>query len=163
VTAGTRRVLGGVVVTVLHPPSWQHGRDPHAEDRNNNSLVLRLDYGLASIVLAADIEEPAERQLIAAHAPLRARVLKVAHHGSRESTSAAFLSATRPMIAVISVGPRNPFGHPSAETLDRLGRAGATTYRTDQHGAVILDTDGHHLSITTWATRTTRRLSLSPG
>ena len=162
VGAGVTRLLGGVGVSALNPPAPRlaGSRRGAAADRNNNSIVLRLDYGLASVLLTADIEDEAERHLVAAHAPLRARVLKVAHHGGRSSTGNAFLGSVRPAFAVISVGARNPFGHPAFETLERLRNAGARIYRTDEHGAVILETDGRHLAVTTWADRKTERYRL---
>jgi competence protein ComEC len=79
----------------------------------------------------------------------------VAHHGSRSSTGAPFLAAARPRVAVISVGARNPFRHPSPEALARLEAAGARVYRTDRDGAVILETDGTVLRVTAWARRVT--------
>ncbi len=80
-----------------------------------------------------------------------ALALKVAHHGSRFSSTAPFLERARPRLAVISVGARNPFRHPSAEALARLEAAGARVYRTDRDGAVILETDGRVLRVTAWA------------
>jgi competence protein ComEC len=164
ITAGSPRFLGGVGLTVLNPrtPRMTDSRRGVAANRNNNGVVLRLDYGLASLLLAADIEAEAEARLLATHAPLRARVLKVAHHGARHSTGEAFLRATRPDVAVISVGARNPFGHPAPATLARLARIGARIYRTDEDGAVILETDGRELVITAWADRRTDRLPLRP-
>jgi len=75
----------------------------------------------------------------------------VAHHGSRSSTGTSFLDAARPRIAVISVGARNPFRHPSPEVVARLEAAGARVYRTDRDGAVILETDGTVVRVTAWA------------
>ena len=161
--AGRTRFLDGVGVSVLGPPAPRLGgsRRGVAADRNNNSIVLRLDYGLASLLLTADIEDEAEQRLLADRAPLRARVLKVAHHGGRRSTSGAFLRAVAPGVAVISVGAGNPFHHPAPQTLARLERSGARTYRTDQDGAVIVETDGRELTVTTWADRQTVRFPLS--
>src|SRR5207237_575020 len=82
------------------------------------------EYGLASFLLTADIETAREHALVAAGAPLDATVLKVAHHGSRSSTTAPWLRAVRPSVAVISVGARNPYGHPDAGVLARLADAG---------------------------------------
>jgi competence protein ComEC len=95
-------------------------------------------------------------------APLAATVLKVAHHGARGSSTREFLRAVRPAIAVISVGARNPYGHPSADTITRLLETGAAIYRTDRDGAVILETDGRSLTVTTWATRRRDRYCLDP-
>jgi competence protein ComEC len=156
--------LAGVGVTALGPPQPRIASSAGGggADRNNNSLALRLDYGLASFLLAADIEHEAERRLLARGAPVRAHVLKVAHHGARASTSRAFLARVSPSVAVISVGVRNPFGHPAGATLARLRRVGARLYRTDRDGAVIMETDGRELTITRWADRRTERLALRP-
>jgi competence protein ComEC len=72
----------------------------------------------------------------------RVEVLKVAHHGSRSSTAAEFLASTRPRLAILSVGARNPFGHPSPEVLSRLHGSGALVLRTDRDGTVEIATDG---------------------
>jgi competence protein ComEC len=129
---------------------------------NDHAVVLRVDLGLASILLASDIEAAAERALLAAGAPVAATVLKVPHHGAATSSTAPFLSAVRPSIAIVSVGARNPYGHPDARTLERLAGAGARVYRTDRHGAVIVETDGRTLTVTRWADRHVERLCLDP-
>lgn len=133
-----------------------------ARGRNDETLVLRIEYGLASFLLASDIEAAAEQALVASRAPLGATVLKVAHHGSRTSSTPAFLHAVAPTVAVISVGARNPYGHPDAGVLERLRTAGARVYRTDSDGAVIFETDGRALSVTRWATGTVERFCLDP-
>ncbi|MGH7353694.1 MAG: DNA internalization-related competence protein ComEC/Rec2, partial [Candidatus Rokuibacteriota bacterium] len=134
----------------------------HASVRNNEALVLRVETGAVTIVLASDIEADAERALVSAHAPLTATVLKVAHHGSRTSSTPAFLASVRPTVAVISVGARNSYGHPDAGVLARLTAAGAIVYRTDRDGALVLETDGRVLTVTRWATRTTERYCVDP-
>ena len=82
--------------------------------------------------------------------PLQARVLKVAHHGSKTSTSAEFLQAASPQWAVIGVGADNSFGHPHAETLQRLADQHIEAYRTDEHGAVVFYTDGQSMRMDGW-------------
>ena len=89
-------------------------------------------------------------------------MLKVAHHGSRTSTTEPFVNASRPLLAVVSVGARNPFRHPVPEVLARLALAGARVYRTDRDGAVIVETDGARLWVTRWATRAHASVSSSP-
>jgi competence protein ComEC len=133
-----------------------------ARGRNDEAIVLRIEFGLASFLLASDIEAAAEQALVASGAPLRATVLKVAHHGSRTSSTPGFLDAVAPTAAVISVGARNPYGHPDAGVLERLQTAGARVYRTDRDGAVIFETDGRELTITRWALRAVERLCLDP-
>ena len=152
------RVVGGVRITAL----GSDAPDSRRRSPNDDALVLRLDYGRASFLLASDITAATEARLVAAGAPLAATVLKVAHHGSRGSTTPDFLAAVRPLAAVVSVGARNPYGHPSPETLERLAAAGAVIYRTDQDGAVVLETDGRALSITRWASRRIERYCLDP-
>lgn len=128
--------------------------------RNDEALVLRIEFGLASFLLASDIEAAAEQALVASRAPLGATVLKVAHHGSRTSSTAGFLRAVAPAAAVISAGARNPYGHPDAGVLERLRTAGARVYRTDSDGAVIFETDGRTLTVTRWATHRVERFCL---
>jgi competence protein ComEC len=144
------RVLGGGQVNTL------------ARSTNDTALVLRLDYGLASFLLTSDATATVERELLAAAAPLRATVLKVGHHGARGATTMEFLDSVRPTVAVISVGPANPYGHPAPETLERLQASGARIYRTDRDGAVIFDTDGRRLTITRWATGQIDHYCLAP-
>ena len=86
------------------------------------------------MLLTGDAGEPAERRMLDSGVNLGADVLKVGHHGSSYSSSAAFLQAVHPRFAIISVGRHNTFGHPSVETLQRLNNVGAAIYRTDQQG-----------------------------
>jgi competence protein ComEC len=113
------------------------------------------------ILLASDIEALTERRLAAAGG-LQASVLKVAHHGSRTSSTPELLAATRPAVAVISVGSRNPYGHPDATVLERLQSAGARLYRTDRDGALVVDTDGRVLTVTRTAGGPVDRYCLDP-
>ncbi len=146
VVAGARRA--GVKVMVLRGAAGHGDGSP-----NDTALVLRFEFGQATFLLASDITARAEGELLRQAERLDAAVLKVAHHGSRGSTTSEFLRAVHPTVAVISVGQRNPYGHPSPETIGRLGEAEATIYRTDQDGAVMLETDGRSLTVTTWASR----------
>lgn len=142
---GMRLPVGDVLLTVLHP-----GPDPltgTASDDNNNAIVLRVDYGRFSVLLTGDAEREAEEALIAAGLPLRADVLKVGHHGSNGSTSAVFIAAVRPRLAVISVGQGNPFGHPHPTVLERL--AGIEVLRTDQRGRIEVISDGERMWVKT--------------
>jgi competence protein ComEC len=132
-----------------------------AAGRNDAARVLRVDFGLFSILLASDVESAGERALTAGGAPLGATVLKVPHHGSRTSSGPALLAAVRPSVAVVSVG-RNLYGHPDSGVLARLAAAGADVYRTDHDGAILLETDGRSLTVTRWASRTTVRYCLDP-
>ncbi len=142
---GDRIWLGPLLVTALHPPpDW-------ASDRNNASLVLRVEWGLAAVVLTGDAEATAEREVLARGGPVEAPVLKVGHHGSRNASSPPFLAAVAPRLALISAGARNPFGHPTPAALARLAGAGAAIYRTDYDGAVEVESDATRLIVRRWA------------
>ena len=152
--AGQRLWLGRALITVLGPAPGP----PQAA--NDQSLVLRLDWRGVSVLLPGDLGARGEALLLERAGPLRVSALKVAHHGSRSSSGAPFLEAARPLVAVVSVGARNPFRHPSAETLGRLEAARARVYRTDRDGAVILETDGRILRVTAWARGVTETFRL---
>lgn len=131
--------LGGARVTVLAPCP---GFDP-ALGANDNSLVVKLTHGRRSLLLVGDAEAEAERRLVARDGgALRSTWLKVGHHGSRTSSSPAFLAAVGAEIATISAGTRNRFGHPHRAALEALAAAGAVTLRTDRAGSLELWTDG---------------------
>ena len=102
---------------------------------NNDSLVLRLAFDSASVLLEGDAEAPSEAAMLANHRLQPATLLKVGHHGSHTSTTPAFLAAVSPIDAVISDGQHNTFGHPSPVTLSTLEAAHVHTYRTDRLGA----------------------------
>jgi len=133
----------GVSGNVLWPDDLSEGQSA----KNDDSLVLRLTYGAETLLLAGDIERPSERRILAEEQPVGVNFLKVAHHGSKTSTTDPFLSAAHPAFAAISVGRDNVFGHPSPEVTDRLEAAGVRVYRTDRDGAVTASTDGHTLSV----------------
>ncbi|MGB7845130.1 MAG: MBL fold metallo-hydrolase [Candidatus Acidiferrum sp.] len=117
--------------------------------KNNDSLVVRLHYGDRTILLPGDAEKQVEYTLLGENEPafLRADVLKVGHHGSKNSTMPEFLRAVAPRISIISSGVENPYGHPSPELLERLGESGTRVLRTDENGAVQIVTDGHALRV----------------
>ncbi|MDO8588480.1 MAG: ComEC/Rec2 family competence protein [Armatimonadota bacterium] len=138
----------GVRIDVLNPDDSGVDIEDDA-DINDHSVVLRLTYRRASFLFAADAETEAEENMVRTCGGLRSAVLKVGHHGSSNATSGIWLRAVRPRIAVISVGRRNPFGHPSAPTLQRLVDRGARIYRTDRDGAVVITTDGENLHVAT--------------
>jgi len=101
------------------------------------------------LLLAGDATTDSESSMIDAGILGDVEILKVGHHGSNTSTGAAFLATSTPEEAVISVGAGNPYGHPNQDTLTRLTDAGATIYRTDQHGTVLLTSDCNTYSIAT--------------
>ena len=129
----------GVSGTVLWPDDLSEGQSA----KNDDSLVMRLTDGAESLLLAGDIERPSERKILAEEQPVNVNFLKVAHHGSKTSTTDPFLSAAHPAFAAISVGRDNIFGHPSPEVTERLEAAGVRVYRTDRDGAITASTDGH--------------------
>lgn len=116
---------------------------------NNDSLVLHVRYVNRSILLPGDAEQQSEREMVDEDPPedLRADVLKVGHHGSKNSTTSNFLSEVRPEIGIISVGEDNPYGHPSADLLSRLAEAHVRILRTDRDGEVQVTTDGRNLNV----------------
>lgn len=116
---------------------------------NDYSAVIMLTCGEVSFLLSGDAEALSEKEILASGAAVKADVLKVGHHGSNSSTSAAFLKAVGPRYAVISVGAENDYGHPHQVTLDRLKKQGVEVIRTDQQGTVLFTTDGKELSFTT--------------
>ncbi len=149
---------------VIHPQAAQAmlpGADP-----NRHSVVMRLAMGHFAALLTGDIDAHAEQEILARGEVGYATVLKVAHHGSATSTSAAWLDAIRPQIAVISVGAGNAHGHPNEQVLERLEAAGCRVYRTDKDGTIEIITDGEHVWIRThkgrYHDRSYRRQSYEP-
>jgi competence protein ComEC len=146
--AGEELTLGAARIRVLHPPppDWERQRV-----RNDDSVVLEVLYGDVALLLTGDIGSAIERAIVPHLTPAKTRILKVAHHGSRTSTSQELLDAWRPQIALISCGRGNPFGHPAPEVVERLIAAGATVYRTDRDGEITVETDGDHVFVRTFA------------
>ena len=132
---GSQWQWDGVRFALLHPAA----EDARARRANNLSCVLRVSAGTGSMLLTGDIERVAEEALLGREAAtLGADVLLVPHHGSRTSSSAAFVAAVGPRLAVIPVGYRNRFGHPDAEVLERYAALDARVLRTDLDGAVTV-------------------------
>jgi competence protein ComEC len=120
-----------------------------SSDINNNSVVLRVEFGRVAMLLTGDAQSEAEARLLShGGADLRADILKVGHHGSAYSSTPEFLAAVHPQIAIISCGLHNVFGHPSPRTLAALRAAGATVYRTDLDGGISIDATDAALSAT---------------
>lgn len=129
---------------LLHP--WLGWRSPARDPVNDESLVFRLDFGRRRFLFAGDVEAEGEAELVAHHADaLRADVLKVPHHGSRTSSSAPFVAAVDPEVAVISCGEHNRYHHPTAAALAQY--RGRRVYRTDLDGTLIVSTDGTDLHV----------------
>ena len=136
--AGERWQWDGVAFEVLHPARENYAREKFRS--NDRGCVLRVSTAGASVLLAADIEQKSEREILAS-APdkLRAQVLLVPHHGSRTSSTPDFVAQVNPDIALVAVGYRNRFGHPKDDVLDRYRALGSRIYRTDYDGALLLD------------------------
>jgi len=139
--AGDHFAWAGLDANVLAPePAYANPGAPV----NDDSLVLRLDDGLASVLLEGDAEAPSEAAMLEHHRLAPVTLLKVGHHGSRTSTNPDFLAAVSPQDAIISVGRHNTFGHPRAEILARLEAIHTRTFRTDRQGSetFLLTPDG---------------------
>ena len=141
--AGDRIRYGDLAFDVVWPS--ESGRVPGTStDPNQLSVVIELNYGKFRALFTGDLGEVEER-VLARDGSLRGTdVLKVAHHGSKYSSSAEFLSAVAPKLAVISVG-KNNYGHPTNEALVRLAAAGARIWRTDKQGELEIITDGRNV------------------
>lgn len=116
------------------------------DDSNNNSVVVRLDYGDTSFLFTGDAEAKEEKDIIAANEDLDCDVLSVGHHGSASSTSWDFLEQVLPEYAVISCGVNNSYGHPDPDTIEKLDSVEAQIFRTDLQGNIIAISDGETIS-----------------
>jgi len=135
--AGQRWTWDGVVFTVLHPTRTEYD-DPHAKT-NDRSCVVRIDSSHGSALLTGDLEAKSETKLLRDNpAALRAEVLVVPHHGSRTSSTPAFIRGVAPAIAVFACGYRNRFGHPRPDIVARYAAESVQMLRTDIEGAVTL-------------------------
>ncbi len=121
-----------VVLDILYPFESLEGVS--LKNTNDSSIVAKLSYGQNKILLTGDAEKKTESQLINKQIDLSAQILQVGHHGSKTSTSAEFLQAVRPEVAVIQVGKDNRYGHPHQEVLDRLKNI--EIFRTDLDGDI---------------------------
>lgn len=150
VVAGDRERAGGVEIRVLHPPlpDWERQRV-----RNDDSIVLELRMEDVSIVLPGDIAKEGERAVTPLLATAPITILKAPHHGSATSSSLPFLEAAHPSAVIFSEGRGNRFGHPAPVVVQRYRDRHALIFRTDQDGAIVVDTDGHRVSFNTWSGR----------
>jgi len=143
---GTKYDLGGgASLTILAPSEPMFTKDKMntgGNEVNANSIVARLDYGSFSMLLAGDAESQTEHRLLTKDLDLQAKVLKVAHHGSKYASSADFLNRVKPEVAIVSCGAWNRYGHPAQAVLDRLRAANVKLYRTDLQGEITITTRG---------------------
>jgi competence protein ComEC len=141
-----KRELAGVQIQVLHPPCQFAGLDT-----NNASLVLRLSHGMVDILFTGDIEVEGEHILLSGNnGNLRSEIVKVPHHGSRTSSSSAFVNAVSPQVAVASLGYGNRFNFPAAEVVQRYTQQGGRVLRTDQLGAITAVSNGQSFTLTSF-------------
>ncbi len=136
-----------VLVEVLYPPASD---DAGAVSDNDNSVVLRIIYGSRSFLLTGDIESAAENRILAGKVDLKSDLIKVAHHGSRTSSTQQFIDAVDAKQAIISVGRSSPFGHPHKEIVERWKAHGTKLRTTGEKGTVSVSTDGKSLEIKTF-------------
>jgi len=130
----------GVTLTILHPFESVAGDNP--KNPHDDVVVAMLKYKDLEIILTGDMEIRVERRLIMEGYDLDSDVLKIGHHGSKTSTGEEFLSAVSPEVAVIQVGAKNRYGHPSPEILKRLEEYDIKYYRNDVDGDIKLVSDG---------------------
>ena len=145
--AGDLLRFGSVTAEVLWP---NFNDDPSAPSRNNDSVTLRLVFGNRKVLMTGDIEARAEAAIVNSSQAVDADVVKVPHHGSRTSSTDAFVNATHPRFAVISVGQRSMFGHPNEDVVDRWRASGAQVLTTGNSGTITIRTDGSELLLTTF-------------
>jgi competence protein ComEC len=128
-------------VSILAPEAGYQNR---SEPVNNDSLVMRIQYGQSSVLLEGDAEAASEREMLSRGRVAGVTLLKVGHHGSRTSTTQEFFNAAAPKDAVVSVGRGNTFGHPRYEVIERIAVARTKLYRTDEFGLTtfLLGQDG---------------------
>ena len=135
-TAGDRLQAGQIQMTAVAPITGGH------RNLNDYSIVLHMQFGQTSFLFTADGEDYTENKILAAGTNIRSDVMLVGHHGSRSSSSDAFLDAIQPSIGVISVGADNTYGHPHGVVMDRLNERNLEILRTDEMGTVVLISDG---------------------
>ena len=134
VSKGTEIKLQDASIKIIYPLSKVSAE---AGESNSSSVVARMDYGENSFLFTGDIESPAEKEILENGENIDIDILKVAHHGSKYSSSEAFLDAASPEEAIISVGKNNSYGHPHQETINKLKARNVNIFRTDEMGDVI--------------------------
>ena len=147
--------VGSAEVEVLSPPlpDWER-----RDNRNDDSLVVRVQFGDVAFLLTGDIERAAEATLMLDRRA-RLRVMSAPHHGSRTSSTPVLVNGWLPHLVLVSAGRGNTFGHPAPDVLARYERAGVDVLRTDLEGAIIVDTDGRTVEVRTEGGGGGRRLS----
>jgi competence protein ComEC len=147
VGAGDVLRFGSVSAEVLWPAPT---RDENATSRNNDSIMLLIRYGEKRLLLTGDIEKQGEAAVLKEGINLDSDLVKVAHHGSKTSSIEAFVAATHPSLAIISVGRTSMFGHPNREVVERWRASGAEVMTTGQRGTISVVTDGRVWNVNTF-------------
>src|SRR3989338_2738484 len=139
---GARIILDrGVELTILHPDKLVSG------DPNHNTIVAKLSFGEIDFLLTGDAEKGEELKLAQGEDNLESEVLKVGHHGSKTSSNPLFLEKVKPDYALISVGAKNRYGHPTKQVLEALEEVGARIFRTDLNSRIHFESDGESLTV----------------
>ena len=147
ISRGDHFSFGGATVEVLYPLATD---DPDAVSDNDHSVVLRIVFGSRAFLLTGDIEQQAESTIFSNGGTVESDLIKVAHHGSRTSSTQQFIDAVDAQYAVISVGRSSPFGHPHPEVVERWKTSGAVVMTTGERGTISVSTDGRDLEIATF-------------
>lgn len=139
--------FGDVTIEILSP---QKSLEVNAPSTNDDSVAFIVRYGSRSFMFTGDIESKTENALTSSFENLRCDVVKVAHHGSKTSSTEKFIKATRPKFAVISVGLLSPYGHPNKDVVERWKSNGAEVLTTGKKGTITISTDGKDLKVETF-------------
>ncbi|WP_103109465.1 MBL fold metallo-hydrolase [Brevibacillus reuszeri] len=133
-------------------------------DANDMSAVIQLTYGTTSFLFTGDAEVESEKDMVQSQVNLNSDVLLVGHHGSKTSTSEAFLNRVNPTYAIIQSGKENKYGHPTNVVLDRLAKKGIKIYRNDEQGNIVFSSNGKEIipSVTEWKPSTKSAVPVQP-
>jgi competence protein ComEC len=157
----TPSLLGDTELRLLHPAPGFRSRDRKAyAAENSRSLVVKIRSEGRVFLFSGDIGIEAENDILRRGQDLKCDLLKVPHHGSKSSSSEAFVSQTKPAIAVVTVGRGNRYHHPSEDIIARYENAGARVYRTDTGGAVMVNVEREKLEAVQWRELILRRINL---
>lgn len=138
---GNTYEFGTAIITILGPVSYDYN-----DNINDYSVSVSVTHGENTFIFTGDAEMDAEEDMIETNLSLDADVYQVGHHGSSSSSSQAFIDALSPTWAVISCGEGNSYGHPHAETLNRLRSEGILVFRTDEQGTIVATSDGENIT-----------------
>lgn len=141
---GDKLNIGDIKIHFLHP---DQNLDQY--DLNNSSLVFLLKYGQQSFLFTGDIEKEVEKELLRKNPNLKADIIKVPHHGSDTSSSAAWVKSLKPKTAVIQVGSDNNYDHPKAKIIKLYQSTGANLFRNDLNGNIVITADGRNHTVKT--------------